>query len=180
MELKELLNISNSTYGLVSSDAMNTALEAIAETDITTAKYAIRNHLEYASPEDALKAALGDLTHAHFALHKKWSSALGQVNGVFMRPIELQTDAYVCCLISILHYALGNNRKLSIDALDWASNALEEITGPIDIMQIPGLFVGVMKSFTDVVNPFTWSKVIKNKLSDTEIAIFIIEMKELL
>lgn len=180
MDLKELLDVSKSTFGLVSSDAMNAALEAISEIDIKTAKYAIKNHLEYASPEDALKAALGDLTHAHFALEKKWSSALGQVNGVFMRPIELKTDAYVCCLISILHYALGNNRKLSLEALDWASTALDEISGPIDLVQVPGLFVGVVKSFTDVVNPFTWNKVITNKMSETKIISFMIDMREFL
>ena len=184
ISLIELTRIASSANSLLSGGALNTALDAIAEVDIETAKYAIRNHSRYVNPKDALKTALDNLTHAHYALKKKWSSYMAPATlGPFLLELTKKTDAYVCCLISIMHYALGNSTELSSDALYWAETALDSIDSSDEsfeetIKQMPARYLGIIRVFTDLYNPSIMKKTINNDLSESDMYDFIRKMRD--
>ena len=170
MELIELAKTAMTVNKLLDGDAFSKALDAIAGVDIKTAKYAIKNHTKYANPREALNTALGNLIHAHIALEEKYSKWRVKLTQGFLLNFQLETDAYVCCLIAILHRALGNKKEVIKEAFDWAVKAFFE--APCSSFRVA----------LDLFNPIVWFRLIttKSKISsgDIEKCLYIIQEQE--
>jgi hypothetical protein len=170
MELEKLIDTAKSINKLLDGDAFSTALDAIAGVDIKTAKLAIKNHKNYANPREALNAALDNLNHAHLALEEKCSKWHVRYTQGFLLNFQLETDAYVCCLIAILHRALGNKKELIKEAFDWAVKAFFDIP------------CSSFRAALDLLKPIFWLRMITNKSKidsdDIKKCLYIIQEQE--
>jgi len=151
MELIQLLKTNMTVKKLLDGDAFSKALDAIAGVDISNAKYVIKNHTKYANPREALNAALDNLIHAHIALEKKYSSWHAKYILGLSIMFPQTTDAYICCLIAILHKKLGNSKKLIEESVDWAEKALYDNRCPS------------FRAALDLFNPIFWFRSITSK-----------------